>query len=61
MVELDEFMYQRLLEYPYAAWLIRLLGNNPDKQFSKFDLAENFGFIDELGFDSILFKFFLMV
>lgn len=53
MVELDEFMYQRLLEYPYAAWLIRLLGNNPDKQFSKFDLAENFGFIDELGFDSI--------
>lgn len=57
--ELDKFMYERLLEYPYAAWLLRLLGNNPTKQFSKFDLGENFGFIDELGFETAPVEIYL--
>ncbi|MDR0300412.1 MAG: restriction endonuclease, partial [Streptococcaceae bacterium] len=59
VTELNNFMYQRLLEYPYAVWLIRLLGKNPTKKFSKFDLAENFGFIDELGFGSIPVQIYL--
>ena len=51
--ELQKFMFQRLLEYPYAAWLIRLVNKNKSKAYSKFDLGENFGFIDEPGFTSL--------
>ncbi|WP_394405807.1 restriction endonuclease FokI catalytic domain-containing protein [Streptococcus sp. 20-1249] len=58
-VALDDFLYQRLLEYPYTAWLLRLLGENPSKQFSKFDLGGNFGFIDEPGFDTAPVEIFL--
>lgn len=57
--KLEEFLFERLLEYPYASWLIRLLGNNPGKQFSKFDLGENFGFIDELGFETVPVEIYL--
>lgn len=57
--DLSDFLYQRLLEYPYAAWLLRLLGKDSNKQFSKFELGENFGFIDELGFSTAPVKSFL--
>lgn len=51
--ELRDFMFQRLLEYPYAAWLIRLVNKDTEKKYTKFDLGENFGFIDEPGFTSL--------
>lgn len=51
--ELKDFMLNRLYEYPYAAWLIRLVNKNPSKSYTKFDLGENFGFIDEPGFISL--------
>lgn len=51
--ELRKFMFQRFLEYPYAAWLIRLVNENKSKAYTKFDLGENFGFIDEPGFTSL--------
>lgn len=47
------FLLERLYEYPYAAWLIRLLNENPSKKYSKFELGDNFGFIDEPGFISL--------
>lgn len=50
---LNEFMLNRLYEYPYAAWLIRLVNDQPGKEYSKFDLGEAFGFIDEPGFVSL--------
>lgn len=50
---LNQFMLERLYEYPYAAWLIRLMNQNRNKKFSKFDLGANFGFIDEPGFISL--------
>lgn len=51
--ELQNFMLERLYEYPYAAWIIRLMNKNRSKKFSKFDLGANFGFIDEPGFISL--------
>lgn len=51
--ELQQFMLDRLFEYPYAAWLIRLVNQDKKKAYSKFDLGENFGFIDEPGFSSL--------
>lgn len=51
--ELRTFMLERLYEYPYAAWLIRLMNKDRGKKFSKFDLGTNFGFIDEPGFVSL--------
>lgn len=51
--ELRDFMLERLFEYPYAAWMIRLMNKNRQKKYSKFDLGENFGFIDEPGFISL--------
>lgn len=51
--ELKEFMLDRLYEYPYAAWMIRLMNKDHSKKFSKFDLGANFGFIDEPGFISL--------
>lgn len=51
--KLDEFMLDRLFEYPYAAWLIRLVNQDRNKEYTKFDLGENFGFIDEPGFSSL--------
>lgn len=59
ITKLEEYLFERLLEYPYASWLIRLLGDNPKKQFSKFDLGENFGFIDELGFETAPVEIYL--
>lgn len=50
---LNDFLFNRLLEYPYAAWLIRLVNKNKEKVFTKFDLGGNFGFIDEPGFLSL--------
>lgn len=50
---LNEFMLDRLYEYPYAAWMIRLMNSNREKKFSKFDFGANFGFIDEPGFVSL--------
>ncbi|GLB46199.1 hypothetical protein WR164_01780 [Philodulcilactobacillus myokoensis] len=51
--KLKEFMLKRLFEYPYAAWLIRLVNKQPKKLFTKFELGDNFGFIDEPGFISL--------
>lgn len=51
--KLQKFMLDRLYEYPYAAWMIRLMNENRSKKFSKFDLGANFGFIDEPGFISL--------
>lgn len=51
--ELQKFMLERLYEYPYAAWMIRLMNEDRSKKFSKFDLGANFGFIDEPGFISL--------
>lgn len=51
--ELRDFMLERLYEYPYAAWLIRLMNRDRHQRFSKFDLGANFGFIDEPGFISL--------
>lgn len=51
--KLKSFLLERLYEYPYAAWLIRLLNANPGKKYSKFELGDNFGFIDEPGFISL--------
>ena len=53
MDDLNQFMLDRLYEYPYAAWMIRLLNKDKEKKFSKFDLGANFGFIDEPGFISL--------
>lgn len=50
---LDLFLLDRLLEYPYTAWMLRLLGNKPNQEFTKFDFGENFGFIDEAGFSTL--------
>jgi hypothetical protein len=50
--KLRSFMLDRLYEYPYAAWLIRVVNKNK-KVYTKFDLGENFGFIDEPGFISL--------
>ena len=50
---LSKFMLERLYEYPYAAWMIRLMNSDREKKFSKFDLGANFGFIDEPGFISL--------
>lgn len=57
--ELDTFFYERLLEYPYAAWLLRLTARDTEKKFSKFDLGSNFGFIDELGFSTAPLNLYL--
>lgn len=57
--KLNEFFYERLLEYPYASWLLRLTGSEPSKRFSKFDLGMNFGFIDELGFSTAPLNIYL--
>ena len=46
-------MLERLYEYPYAAWMIRLMNGDRNKKFSKFDFGDNFGFIDEPGFISL--------
>ncbi|MDM8332533.1 restriction endonuclease FokI C-terminal domain-containing protein [Limosilactobacillus pontis] len=51
--QLKDFMLDRLFEYPYAAWLIRLMNKDRSKKYSKFDLGANFGFIDEPGFISL--------
>lgn len=53
--KLDTFLLERLYEYPYAAWLIRLMNKkeNRGKAFSKYELGEQFGFIDEPGFISL--------
>ncbi|HBC30643.1 MAG TPA: restriction endonuclease [Clostridiales bacterium] len=51
--KLKKFMFERLMEYPYAAWLLRLMNQDPSKWYSKFDLGSNFGFIDEPGFVSL--------
>lgn len=51
--ELRDFMLERLYEYPYAAWMIRLMNGDRNKKFSKFDFGDNFGFIDEPGFISL--------
>ena len=50
---LSKFMLERLYEYPYVAWMIRLMNSDREKNFSKFDLGANFGFIDEPGFISL--------
>lgn len=50
------FMLERLLEYPYAGWMLRFaktrLDNN-EPLFSKFDAADAFGFLDDGGFGSL--------
>lgn len=51
--KLRSFMLERLYEYPYAAWMIRLMNEDREKKYSKFDLGEKFGFIDEPGFLSL--------
>lgn len=51
--KLQDFLLKRLYEYPYAAWLIRLVNKDKSKQYTKFNLGENFGFIDEPGFTSL--------
>lgn len=51
--KLRDFLLERLFEYPYAAWLIRLVNQDKSKEYTKFDLGENFGFIDEPGFTSL--------
>lgn len=51
--ELRAFMLERLYEYPYAAWLIRVVNKDKSKWYTKFDLGDNFGFIDEPGFSSL--------
>ena len=50
---LRNFMLERLYEYPYAAWLIRVVNTDRNKWYTKFDLGDNFGFIDEPGFSSL--------
>lgn len=50
---LRTFMLERLFEYPYAAWLIRVVNMDKNKWYTKFDLGDNFGFIDEPGFSSL--------
>ena len=50
---LRNFMLERLYEYPYAAWLIRVVNTDRNKWCTKFDLGDNFGFIDEPGFSSL--------
>lgn len=57
--ELKDFMLDRLYEYPYAAWLIRLVNKQANREYSKFDLGEAFGFIDEPGFISFPEKQYL--
>lgn len=52
----QEFMLERLLEYPYAGWMLRFAKSrldNDEPPFSKFDAAESFGFLDDGGFDSL--------
>lgn len=54
--QLDNFMLERLYEYPYAAWLIRVLNDEKwgwGHTFTKFELGSEFGFIDEAGFTSL--------
>lgn len=51
--KINSFMLNRLYEYPYAAWLIRLVNTDKSKKFTKFDMGDNFGFIDEPGFISL--------
>lgn len=57
--KLKDFMLERLYEYPYAAWLIRLMNKHKNKKFSKFDLGDDFGFIDEPGFISLPEKLYV--
>lgn len=60
---LTEFMKERLLEYPYAAWLMRFAKkklDDGDSKFSKFDAGAEFGFLDARGFGSLPVRTFEM-
>jgi len=52
----QDFMLERLLEYPYAGWMLRFAKtrlDNDEPHFSKFDAADAFGFLDDGGFGSL--------
>lgn len=60
---LTNFMQERLLEYPYAAWFMRFAKKKLDEgqgSFSKFDAGAEFGFLDARGFGSLPVRTFEM-
>lgn len=60
---LANFMHERLLEYPYAAWFMRFAKKKLDEgqvSFSKFDAGAEFGFLDARGFGSLPVRTFEM-
>lgn len=60
---LTDFMQERLLEYPYAAWFMRFAKKKLDEgqgSFSKFDAGAEFGFLDARGFGSLPVRTFEM-
>ena len=60
---LTNFMQERLLEYPYAAWFMRFAKKKLDEgqgSFSKFDAWAEFGFLDARGFGSLPVRTFEM-
>lgn len=60
---LTNFMQERLLEYPYAAWFMQFAKKKLDEgqgSFSKFDAGAEFGFLDARGFGSLPVRTFEM-